>query len=422
MTSLKTSTPRLVSLASTITGAVNRIQAILSAKGIPSPSFDEDASTSLPTEVLDAQDAILDATSELQDLLLEPPELLARYGAHNNMVSLQAISRFRIASLVPEGGQISFSEIARQTGLSNSMTCRLLRHAMTMRVFCEPKPGMVAHTKASKALRTPHLNSWLACGSHEMWPAAVKMIDAAMKWPDSQEPNETAFALANDTRKSIYDTIRADPERLMRFAGAMETFSRSPRYDTAYITEHYDWESLGSASVVDVGGGKGHIAMAIARRFPRLRITVQDIAQVVEGAESDLTAGLKGRVSFMPHELFSPQIIQADIYYIRWVLHNWPDRHTIAILRAQIPMLRKGTRVLIHETCMPAPGEIPLWRERSLRAADLNMAAIFNAQERTVEEWKALLTEADSRFKLTKVIQPRGSALAILEVVWEGEG
>lgn len=53
------------------------------------------------------------------------------------------------------------------------------------------------------------------------------------------------------------------------------------------------------------------------------------------------------------------------------------------------------------------------------RAEDLNMAAIFNSRERTVHEWKALFQEADPRFVLHKVIEPRGSALGILEVVWE---
>lgn len=54
------------------------------------------------------------------------------------------------------------------------------------------------------------------------------------------------------------------------------------------------------------------------------------------------------------------------------------------------------------------------------RSADLNMGAIFNARERSVAEWKALITEADARFQLKQVIQPKGSALAIMEVRWDG--
>lgn len=109
-----------------------------------------------------------------------------------NMVSFQAIARFRIAEKVPtNGGQISFADIAKKTGVSERMIQRLLRHAMTMRVFREPQEGFVAHTKASKALTNPDTAHWLASGSEDMWPAALKVVDALEKWGDSEEPNHT---------------------------------------------------------------------------------------------------------------------------------------------------------------------------------------------------------------------------------------
>jgi hypothetical protein len=46
------------------------------------------------------------------------------------------------------------------------------------------------------------------------------------------------------------------------------------------------------------------------------------------------------------------------------------------------------------------------------------MTALFNAQDRTINDWKTLLSQADSRFVLENVIEPKGSALAILEVAW----
>lgn len=53
------------------------------------------------------------------------------------------------------------------------------------------------------------------------------------------------------------------------------------------------------------------------------------------------------------------------------------------------------------------------------RSYDIDMIAAFNSQEREVGEWKALLAEADKRFILKGVIEPKGSTLAILEVVWD---
>lgn len=77
--------------------------------------------------------------------------------------------------MVPIGGKIPFSSIAEKTGLTEDMTRRLLRFAMTMRIFREPEPGFVAHTKASTVLSDDNMNSWLGAGTEEMWPAAVRV-------------------------------------------------------------------------------------------------------------------------------------------------------------------------------------------------------------------------------------------------------
>jgi hypothetical protein len=88
---------------------------------------------------------------------------------------LQAIAEFKIADIVPLNGKVSFNDIASRTPMTSDMTARILRHAMTMRVFCEPELGMVAHTAASKVLSHSPANDWLQAGTQEMWPAATKV-------------------------------------------------------------------------------------------------------------------------------------------------------------------------------------------------------------------------------------------------------
>lgn len=48
------------------------------------------------------------------------------------------------------------------------------------------------------------------------------------------------------------------------------------------------------------------------------------------------------------------------------------------------------------------------------------MGAVFNSRERTVSEWKSLLAQADPRFVLRGVTEPRGSELALIDVRWAG--
>ena len=89
--------------------------------------------------------------------------------------------------------------------------------------------------------------------------------------------------------------------------------------------------------------------------------------QVVEGAGVDLPPDLTTRVQFMAHYLFKPQTVVADVYYMRWILHNWSNKYCALILKAQIPALKPGARILIQEFCMPMPGQAQLWKEQDAR-------------------------------------------------------
>lgn len=73
--------PRIVDLATTISGSVMRLHEVLCAQNAPSPSFHEDAPAYFPKEASDARDKILDATAELYDLLLEPLTLIYKHHA-----------------------------------------------------------------------------------------------------------------------------------------------------------------------------------------------------------------------------------------------------------------------------------------------------------------------------------------------------
>jgi thiamine monophosphate synthase len=46
----------------------------------------------------------------------------------------------------------------------------------------------------------------------------------------------------------------------------MVTYGKKHEHDPAFITDHFDWASLGNAKVIHVGGGTGHYAMALAKK------------------------------------------------------------------------------------------------------------------------------------------------------------
>ena len=73
---------------------------------------------------------------------------------------------------------MSFAELSEVSGLSESHTKRILRHAMTLRIFKEHRKGFVSHTAASELLaRDELMREWLGMVTEEMWPAATKVGD-----------------------------------------------------------------------------------------------------------------------------------------------------------------------------------------------------------------------------------------------------
>lgn len=144
----------------------------------------------------------------------------------------------------------------------------------------------------------------------------------------------------------------------------MSFFTTGEGYSLRHLTDGYCWDSIGAGTVIDLGGSHGNAAFALARKYPCLHLIVQELPQVV--AESREEVGLD--VKFMTHDLFEEQPVQgADVYLYRWTLHNWPDKYCIRALKALIPALKPGSRVLIMDFVMPPPGVLPNDVERKLR-------------------------------------------------------
>lgn len=139
-------------------------------------------------------------------------------------------------------------------------------------------------------------------------------------------------------------------------------------FDPEHFISSYDFASLGQATFVDVGGSHGQVSIPIAQRYPNLRCIVQDLPTVIVTGEAQLPANVKDRVSFMAHDFWTKQpVINADVYFFRWIFHAWPDSLAVKILQQLIPSLKEGAKVLINDICMPPPKAISLYQERWIR-------------------------------------------------------
>ncbi|KAI0530049.1 S-adenosyl-L-methionine-dependent methyltransferase [Xylaria digitata] len=341
---------------------------------------------------------------------------------HNDLLSLQAITRFRLTQSFPVGTETTFSGIAAFCGLREPNVRQILRHAMMMNVFCEPRPGVIAHNAVSRLLAEEQsIFDWLAINSNELWQAAAHTCEALERYPESDEPNRTGFSLANQTDKSIFEVFSQTPERARRFGNAMRSFTQGTGFELRHVVDNIPWANFKDGTVVDVGGSKGDVCFAIARAFPSLSFVVQDLESVITTAAKEIPSDVAERVKLMPYDFLTEQPVRnADVYIFRWIFHNWSDKYCIRILRNLIPALKPGAKIIVNDNVLPQPGSISKWQEKKFRAIDLTMTEIQNSRERELSDWRSLFKLADDRFEFQEAKRPDGSNLWIMIVEWKG--
>lgn len=360
-------TSRILSLSQTIASQTALIDNYLTSKDLPQPSFDANGPVDIlpnaPSEVTDAKTAVLEASIELHQLLGGPAKLLL---PEANFSPLACIQRFRIAHAVPLDAPISFLSLATKLNILEADLKRIIRFtASHHRIFTEPTPGCVAHTAASRLLATsPAIANVFALTFAECWPAHARAPDAIAA--RSEEPSLSGYTLANGTELSAFKFLERNPERGRVFAGAMGATSES---SLEALGSGFAWAELGEGGeVVDVGGSRGHASIYLAKKFAGLRFMVQDLEKVVEGAEGDVPDEVAGRVRFEASDMFEEQEVKgAEVYLLRFVLHDWPDKYCVRVLKALVPALKRGAMVVVQDHILPEPGTLGLVQEMQIR-------------------------------------------------------
>ena len=290
-----------------------------------------------------------------------------------NGVSLQAIYKYDIASHVPIHGQISFPDLAQKCGLSETNLRRIVRFAIVYhRVFEEPRKGYVSHSAASRKLaEDDNAKAGVGYMFDEVWQSFASTVEARETSGQSDEPNKAGWSLSQHTDKPIWEYYASHPDMAKRFARSMSAFSNGLGLSPSFLTNGYPWSSIGNGTVVDVGGSRGNISVALAQSHPRLTFIVQDLPDMIHGAASDVPADVADRISFMSHDFFDPQPVlsqgSAHAYLFRNIFHNWSDTHVVKILRALVPALDKGARVVVNDYLIPEHGTMSPSQEREIR-------------------------------------------------------
>jgi 6-hydroxytryprostatin B O-methyltransferase len=329
-----------------------------------------------------------------------------------------------------DDSSISYAELAAAAGVPEQRLKSIVRMAMTNGLFREragPTGPAVAHSAASALLaRNADVHAWASYLCTRTAPMALAMGAAHKRWgPDTVRPNETAYNMAFGTDLPFFDDIARDEAKVSEFAAYMRNVRSSKGMAIDHLVNGFRWHDVRDGGlIVDVGGSTGTAAIVLAKTFPHLSFVVEDLPANADSGRKAVAAGslppdVASRITFQAHDFMQPQPVRgADVYLLRMILHDWPDDASARILRHLVAAMaeRPGSRLLIMDTVLPAPGSVPVSVERIVRIRDLTMMQAFNSKERDLDDWKALLAAADPRLHLVNVMQPFGSDMSVLEV------
>lgn len=278
----------------------------------------------------------------------------------------------------------------------------------------------ISHSRTSALIATnTSFYDWARWLTNYSVPSAYHFADATQKWGPTEKKTETAFNIAMNVEVPFFGYLKENAKMNSMFSSYMRNVASSEATSFKHMIFGFDWGSLApGAKVIDLGGSGGHGSRALASAFPELNFIVQDLPDTIDNAKLALTSEdvYENRVNFMPHDFFTPQpVIDGDVYFLRMILHDWPDETAITILTHLRDALKKpGARIVVMDTILPQPGTVSLLQERQLRVRDLTMMQVFNAKEREYETWKELIEKVGLR--IIKVQQPEGSNMGLLEI------
>ncbi|KAL1870013.1 hypothetical protein VTK73DRAFT_2822 [Phialemonium thermophilum] len=428
----------MTALAQRIAAATTTLEAYFRDHGLPPPGFGpEDAPDfpKLPDDMQKLRQEIIYATKELRELAIGPRESVRwSVWGHLDVMALQVLNHFGIAKLFPAGETITLSELQKKTPLDPVNLARLLRLAITNKLFAEPSPGVIAHTAASRALAEDEdLQAWVGFNTEDIFPASAHVLQSLKAYPEAVHPTQTGFNFAFGTvnQEPMFATFGKDPVRARRMGRAMASLTGGEGYEVSYLVDveggGYDFSAVDEreGTFVDIGGSHGFVCVDLAKRYKKMRFVVQDLPKTVESAPKPISedSQIAERITLQAHDFFTEQPVKdADVYFFRWIIHNYSTPYATKILRNLVPALKPGARIIINDHCLAEPGSETAHDEGIIRRMDAVMLALLNAQERSEAEFRQLFEAAHPGFVFQGVTRPKGCRMSIIEAVWRPDG
>lgn len=283
---------------------------------------------------------------------------------------VHVVSTLRIADHIA-AGKTRIDDLAAASGSSSDSLHRVLRHLVGKGIFEEPTPGRFALNEPARALMDSPIRLGLDLDRFggRMAYAWGSLLTAVRTGAPAYH---TVFG------RPFWEDLQAHPEISASFDALMGPGHGSPDPEVLVTG---GWDSV--RTVVDVGGGTGSLLAEILRARPTVRGTLVDLpATVARSGEIFQAAGVAERVTTVGQSFFDPLPAGADLYLLKSVLPDWPDREAMAILTRCAEAARPSGRIVVLSGVSPDEGTGP--------SPALLMMVLVGGKDRSLSEFREL--------------------------------
>jgi hypothetical protein len=302
-----------------------------------------------------------------------------------------------LADLVKDGPRTA-AQLAAATNTHAPSLYRLLRALASVGIFAEDEERRFAQTPLSDTLRTDAPVSM-------RWTAMVELgQEHFVGWGNLMHSIQTGeIAFDAQYKGNVWEYYAKNPEHGQNFNNSMTGFTGLVNQA---LRQSYDFS--GFTKLVDVAGGLGALLAAILPDYPVLQGVLFDQPHVIADAGPLLeAAGVRDRCELVSGDFFQAVPEGGDAYILKFIIHDWDDDRSIAILRNIHRVMPAQGKLLLGEMVVP-PGNQPDFS----KFLDLNMMVMTGGCERTAEEFRQLFFKAG--FRLTRIV-PTPSPMSIIE-------
>ncbi len=288
---------------------------------------------------------------------------------------VHVVATLRIADHIA-AGITRIDDLAVASGSNSDSLHRVLRHLVAKGVFEEPTPGRFALNEPARALLDPPARFAL-----DLDAFGGRMAHAWGSLLSAVRTGEPAYDEVFG--RPFWEDLQAHPDIAASFDALMGPAGHGAPDPEVLVTG--GWESV--RTVVDVGGGTGSLLAEVLRARPTVRGTLVDLPQTVaRSGEIFQSAGVAKRVTMVGQSFFDPLPGGADLYLLKSVLSDWPDREATAVLKRCGEAARPAGRVVVLNGVSPdGPGG---------PAPALLMMVLVGGKERSLEEFRELARAA----------------------------